>query len=205
MDIPPEIRSYINGIEKDEESIYIGAAKLRHFPDLSHFTNIITLRCCYNHLKSIPILPRTLQHLYCNNNLLDSLPILPMGLITLVCNNNELKRIPPLPPSVTTFICCYNQLLYLPELHWRTLTHFSCIRNPFIEYLRNGKRICIETINKISQIICRFRYLYYVLKYKWRFLEIAAKITMKPENISKMLQTNVLSLEMDELDSFNIL
>ena len=95
-------------------------------------------------------------------------------------------------------------MLYLPLL-LPTLTHLSCIRNPFIEYLRNGKRICIETINKISQIICRFRYLYYVLKFKWRFLEIAAKITMKPENISKMLQTNVLSLEMDELDNFNIL
>jgi Leucine-rich repeat (LRR) protein len=204
MDIPHKITSYINGIEKDEESIYIGAAKLYYFPDLSHFTNIIMIKCSYNQLKSIPILPRTLRHLYCNNNVLDSLPPLPPDLSTLVCNNNALKRIPPLPPNVTTFICSNNQLLYLPSLP-PTLRHLSCIRNPFIEYLRNGKRICIETMNKISQVICRFRYLYYVLKYKWRFLEIAAKIIMKPENICKMLQNKILSLEINKLDSFNIL
>lgn len=193
-----ETEDYINNMNMEFVKIY-------YFTELSHFTNLVVLRCSNNNLKIIPTLPRTLVHLYCNNNMLISLPRLPFNLSTLVCNNNQLTMIPLLPPKLSVFICNNNQLLYLPELPRRTLNHFNCIRNPFIEYFRNGKRICIETINETNEIVCRFRHLYYLLKYKWRFVELLAKIVMKPENITKMLDNQILSLETTKLDTFNIL
>lgn len=178
---------------------------LYYSPQLHKFTNIIILNCANNNLKYIPVLPRTLQYFYCENNQLITLPILPSGLIKLHCNKNKLTMLPYLPTTIETLICNDNQLLYLPELNLRTLNTLSCIRNPFIEYLRNGSRISAETINHTNKTVREFRYSYYLLKYKWKLLEIIIKIKMKPENIRQLLENKTLSLEMDKLDTFDIL
>jgi len=203
--IPRELQFYLDILQSNVENIYIGFANLYIMPDLIRFTNIITLKCGHNFLKEIHWLPRTLQNLYCNNNLLTYLPPLPSGLQVLDCNQNKLASLPPLPHGLQILTCDGNQLGYLPKLPLTTLVYFSCIRNPFIDFLRNGRRISLETLNEINEIIHRFRYLYYFLKCKWKFLEIITKKKMKPENIAKLLENGTLSLETNKLDSFDIL
>ena len=200
-----ELKFYLDILQSNVENIYIGFANLYIMPDLHRFTNIITLKCGHNFLKEIQWLPNTLENLYCNNNLLTHLPPLPSGLQVLDCNHNELTSLPPLPHGLHTFTCIDNQLCYLPPLPLTTLVYFSCIRNPFIDFLRNGKRISLETLNELNEIIHRFRYLYYLLKCKWKLLEIFTKIKMKPENIVKLLESGTLSLETNKLDSFDML
>ena len=110
-----------------------------------------------------------------------------------------------MPSGLHILTCDDNQLVYLPKLPLERLVYFSCVRNPFIEYLRNGRRVCINTMNEVNEIIRRFRFLYYLLKCKWKFLEIIVKIKMKPENIAKLLENETLSLELDKLHTFDIL
>ena len=203
--IPRELQFYLDILQSNVENIYIGYSNLYIMPDLIRFTNIITLKCGHNFLKEIQWLPNTLQNLYCNNNLLSTLPPLPRGLQVLECNHNKLASLPPLPHRLQILTCDGNQLGYLPKLPLTTLVYFSCIRNPFIDFLRNGRRISLETLNEINEIIHRFRYLYYFLKCKWKFLEIITKKKMKPENIAKLLENGTLSLETTKLDSFDIL
>jgi hypothetical protein len=203
--IPRELQFYLDILQNNAEHIYIGYSSLYVMPELMRFTNIISLKCGYNFLKEIPYLPNTLQQLYCNNNNLIALPPLPSGLRVLECDKNKLSLLPPLPHGLHILTCDDNQLNYLPKLPLESLVYFSCIRNPFIEYLRNGRRMSLETINNVNEIIHRFRYLYYLLKCKWKFLEIFIKIKMKPENIAKLLENETLSLELDKLDTFDIL
>jgi len=203
--IPRELQFYLDILQNNAEHIYIGYSTLYVMPVLHRFTNIITLKCGYNFLKEIPYLPNTLQNLYCNNNNLTYLPPLPSRLQLLECSANKLASLPPLPHGLQILTCDGNQLGYLPKLPLTTLVYFSCIRNPFIDFLRNGRRISLETLNELNEIIHRFRYLYYLLKCKWKFLEIIMKIKMKPENIVKLLESGTLSLETNKLDSFDIL
>lgn len=198
-----ELKFYLDILQSNVENIYIGFSNLYIMPELSRFTNIITLKCGHNFLCEIPFLPRTLQNLYCNNNLLTYLPPLPTGLHLLECNTNKLTSLPPLPRELNILTCDDNRLGYLPKLPLTTLVYFSCIRNPFIECLRNGTRISLETLNEVNEIIYRFRYLYYFLKCKWKLLEKVMKIKMKPENIAKLLESGILSLETAKLDSFD--
>ena len=200
-----EIQFYLDILHSEEQNIYIGFAKLYCMPELMRFTNITILRCSHNFISEIPYLPLTLQQLYCNNNTLSSLHKLPNGLLVLECNKNKLQMLPHLPAGLHILTCDDNKLVCLPELPLSNLVYLSCIRNPFIEYLRNGHRVSIDTINEVNTVIRRFRYLYYLLKYKWKFLEIISKIKMKPENIAKWLENETLSLEWDKLDTFDML
>ena len=55
--------------------------------------NLKILKCNYNKLINLSILPNNLEKLYCYDNKLVNLPILPNMLIKLNCNNNKLTRL----------------------------------------------------------------------------------------------------------------
>jgi hypothetical protein len=75
--------------------------------------NVINLKCCRLHLKSLPELPKC-TYLNCSGNRLKSLPELPKC-TKLFCSSNQLKSLPELP-NCTVLYCYVNQLESLPEL-----------------------------------------------------------------------------------------
>jgi len=145
--------------------------------------NLERLYCEYNQLTSLPVLPKNLKELYCHNNELMSLPVLPEKLKDLFCYNNKLTSLPILPEYLTWLYCHDNKLRSLPTIN-KPLTWLSYHNNP-IHGIINDISITYEhyfnfnKINKKMAIWNNFRYLYYCLKYRKRFLKIMEPIIKK--------------------------
>jgi Leucine-rich repeat (LRR) protein len=99
--------------------------------DVYSLKGVTTLRFFNNRLKSLPVLPNTIQTLICYNNQLETIPSLPENLERLFCANNRLQSLPKLPKSLVVLSCNNNQLQTLPELS-RHLLLMSCDKNPLI-------------------------------------------------------------------------
>lgn len=99
--------------------------------DIYSLKGITTLGFFNNRLKSLPVLPNTIQTLICYNNQLETIPSLPENLERLFCANNYLQILPKLPKSLITLSCNNNQLQTLPELP-QHLFLMSCDKNPLI-------------------------------------------------------------------------
>jgi hypothetical protein len=99
--------------------------------DVYSLKGITTLGFFNNQLKSLPVLPNTIQTLICYNNQLETIPSLPENLERLFCANNRLQSLPKLPKSLITLSCNNNQLQTLPELP-RKLFMMNCDKNPLI-------------------------------------------------------------------------
>lgn len=172
--------------------------------------NLEMLNCRNNRLMFLPELPKGLTGLCCDNNILSYLPKLSESLICLMCNNNELTNLPKLPTTLDELYCSNNQLTSLPELP-EFLDVLVCHSNPI--YLSNpifdilaslyvdGE---IITIHNAINALNRFKYLYYCLKFKLKFIQWSlrtkeAKIMEQnhPDKIIKLLESgkDVLELE----------
>jgi len=92
------------------------------------------LYCSFCDLIELPVmLPPTLKILGCANNKLRQLPILPHTLKKLRCNNNLLTELPALLPTSLVYLgCSSNQLTELPELP-PTLKILECDNNQLTE------------------------------------------------------------------------
>lgn len=99
--------------------------------DVYSLKGITSLGFFNNRLKSLPVLPNTIQTLICYNNQLETIPSLPENLERLFCANNRLQSLPKLPKSLTTLSCNNNRLQTLPELPHH-LFLMSCDKNPLI-------------------------------------------------------------------------
>jgi len=130
------IESYLNSLSEDILTLSIDGRKVTKLPDLTRFKNLKELYCSDNKLKSLPILPQSLEILYCSgnkftslhslpqnlkqvyftNNELSSLPTLPQSLEKLYCSSNKLSSLPTLPQNLKLLECCNNQLSTLPNL-----------------------------------------------------------------------------------------
>ena len=86
--------------------------------------------CSVNELTSLPILPRSLEHLDCDDNQLKSLPPLPRQLWILNCIRNRLTSLPNFPASLNCINCDSNHISLLPPLPERLIS-LSCRKNPF--------------------------------------------------------------------------
>ena len=191
--------------------------ELRNLPSLNE--NLTTLSCENNVITVLPSLPISLKSLHCNNNFMSSLPLLPENILNLHCNNNKLNSLPSLPNSLKNLHCHYNQLTSLPELP-NSLEYLNCNLNKltslpeiptslnFLDYLNTPiyrivnsnidsvKRI--DTIRRQIQIINRFRFLYYSLKFKKQFRKFLwekirePKIQKyySPDNLIELLREN---------------
>jgi hypothetical protein len=91
------------------------------------------LYCSFCDLIELPELPPTLKILGCANNKLRQLPILPHTLKKLRCNNNLLTELPGLLDTSLVYLgCSSNQLTELPELP-PTLKILECDNNQLTE------------------------------------------------------------------------
>lgn len=143
-----------------------------------------------------------LKKLLCYGNYLEYFPQnLPPYVDYIDCGKNKLKELSrKLPSSLRHLYCDNNQLQYLPTLPI-TLQFSSISNNPFYEYLGSQhNRIFV----KKSEILHKFRFNYYSLKYGWRIffcilkrrmskyknelLEMSAQIIMNPSRVMRLLE-----------------
>ena len=166
--------------------------KLTSLPVLPE--NLETLNCSNNNLTSLPILPENLKILYCCFNKLTSLPVLPENLETLNCSNNNLTSLPILPENLKLLNCCFNKLTSLPILPeylerlycynnklrslpvlLENLIELLYYNNPIYDIIKNNNL----NIKKNIKTWNNFRYLYYCLKYRKRFLRMMEPVIKK--------------------------
>jgi len=182
-------------LPKTLEKLNCGYNGLTLLPNLPE--NLKVLYCSNNQLTSLPVLPEKLKELYCFNNKLTSLPVLSEKLNELNCSNNQLTLLPNLPENLTELYCSHNNLTSLPVLPEK-IKYISYNGNnklmllPILPekleklYFYNNPKnkiivdnYCFKTIKKNIKILNNFRYLYYCLKYRKRFLRIMEPIIKK--------------------------
>ena len=186
-----DIVEYLNSLPTHTIWIDVSNKGLMFIPDLSRFKYLQTLICVGNQLTSLPPFNPSLERVNCRLNHLTSLPPLNKKLLELNCDRNELTYLPPLNTNLKYLDCSLNKITYLPKLN-KYLKHLNFYSNdvkclpllnnslvyldgacnyiPSTEFY-NCKKI-FYTKKEIKKInICnRFRELYYILKYKKRFL-----------------------------------
>lgn len=179
--------------------------KLDELPQLP--SRLKLLWCSYNLLTHLPELPLTLKTLYCSDNLLISLPSLPHKLTTMGCDYNNLISLPRLPYKLKILYCNHNKLTSLPDLPV-SLRDLNCSYNNFPDWLADNTYTenSVYLIHKI-QALKRFKWLYYLLKFKkqlrdWLWVRVREpKIRDKyhPNNLMKILEETG-ELDLKELD-----
>jgi Leucine-rich repeat (LRR) protein len=180
------------------EELYCCNNKLTSLPTLP--PNLITLNCSNNKLTSLPTLPLNLIALYCRNNQLTSLPALPPNLIELYCRNNQLTSLPSLPQNLQVLYCYDNELTSLPTLP-QNLQVFCCNNNPIYKIVNINS---LSILKQNIQILNKFRYLYYCVKFKKHLRKWLWEKVREP-NIMKMYHPKYLIEnlgENDDLDTF---
>lgn len=82
-------------------------------------SSLQTLYCYHNQLTSLPMLPSSLRGLNCDQNQLISLPMIPLLLEWLSCDQNQLISLPILPSSLQILYCNQNHLPYNNLIEYR--------------------------------------------------------------------------------------
>jgi hypothetical protein len=180
--------------------------KLTFLPKLTE--RLKKLNCSNNQLTSLPLLSESLVELYSSFNKLTSLPKLPKSLKKLNCSTNQLTLLPTLPESLVELICHHNQLLSfpkLPEKLYILLLFNNPISDILEDLLENQITIRNATNSNAINILNRFRYVYYCLKFKLKFIQwflrtMEAKIMEQnhPNKIIKLLESGVDIFDLDQ-------
>ena len=222
---------YLYGLPDDVEKIDLSNRNITSLPDLSRFYNLHELFVGCNLLTTLPPLPPNLKMLHCSNNLLTSLPTLPLTLKVLHCNHNQITRLPNLPANLEHLYCWRNQLLSLPRLP-QSLRSIHCDYNrlyylppipdslifqfhdnPIHYFLFIERRIIVNNMIILTdrfskfkteiEILNKFRYLFYSLKFKQKFRHWLWVRVREPKIREKYSPNNLLKLldgcEDDEL------
>ena len=92
-------------------------------PDMYHLTQLTTLLCLLNRLRSFPHIPESVNKIDISHNPITQLPTIPTGIKELYCDNCQLSKInTTLPDSLKILKCSNNQLKhidYIPDsLEW---------------------------------------------------------------------------------------
>ena len=198
---------------KQLSKLYCSDNQLTGLPPLNN--NLKCLVCDYNQLTELPPLNNNLTHLFCACNYLTSLPPLNNNLQELNCYHNQLSWLPPLNNNLKYLICNYNQLTELPHLN-DNLRYLDCNYNPLTWlpplnnklqnlYCRNTN-IFNENIykgNKILKTLRKFRYTYYLLKFKKHFKRWLWEKVREPKIMAKFHPSHLDGLEeTDDLEVF---
>lgn len=153
--------------------------------------NLELLDASYNQLTSLAAFPPRLAHLNVYDNQLVRLP--PWNHLPLVfvnVNKNQLKELPPFPATLRECWCDKNQLQTLPPFP-DSLQRLAAEYNPItllpwippsceyvlVEYtvifdVFCREQTCAVEIKRRLNLVARFRELYYLLKYKRRWLDL---------------------------------
>jgi Leucine-rich repeat (LRR) protein len=149
---------------------------------ISYFPKKIKKLCCSdNKLTSLPALPKNIKELYCSTNKLTYLPSLPENLQVLYSSNNELTYLPSLPENLQELYCSNNKLTCFPRFP-ENLRLLDYGNNPIYEIIDEN----IITIVKYKiNIINKFRFMYYCVKFKKQFRKWLWTKIREPKIIKK--------------------
>lgn len=168
-------------------SLLCSSNEISHLPELPNSLRFLSVD--YNELMYLPHLPDSLITLnFASNYILELPKRLPLNLCGLYMSNNNISELPTeLPHTLTTLSCEVNNLSILPMLPIRLA--LICYDNPLDRFYptlinTSNKEINVECVN----IMNKFRNSYYYNKYKWRFLEFYAKVSMHPNKINEKLK-----------------
>jgi Leucine-rich repeat (LRR) protein len=131
-------------------------------------------------------LPKFLYLLDCSNNQLTVINYIPKYLRTLSCNNNQLTKLPKLCNKLNILNCNNNKLYILPKISLHTAINF--INNPIYSIINSNN---VDIINEKINILNRFKYIYFCIKYKNRFRYILYEKIRKPK-IEKKYSPEIL-------------
>ena len=141
------------------------------------------VNCMYNNLTTLPIFPDSMEELYCSHN-----HITELGRLT----ENNVSSVQSFPPQLQYINCAYNDIQILPEIP-STVIYFQCNNNPIYQVIKTS-----NTNTKIidnANIIHKFRFTYYIIKFKskfkkwlWEYVrEPRIRNIFSPENIFSKL------------------
>jgi hypothetical protein len=194
------IETYINGLPEDTEFIDVNSRQLNYLPDLNRFKNLKILYCNNNRLVNLPPLNSNLKTLYCDNNLLTFLPPLNANLQKLYCYNNQLTCLPSLNENLLQLYCYNNRFTFLPSLnaHLEQL-HYN--NNPIYEIIDSND---LFIINTKLQILHKFCYLYYCLKFKTQFRDLLWQKIREPKIMKNYHPSYLNKLLIDGTEDLDI-
>jgi Leucine-rich repeat (LRR) protein len=174
----------------------------------------VELRCNYNDLLSLPVLPENLQILECRAIKLNFLPTLPENLSTLDCSCNYIKNLPSLPVNLKRLVCYYNTLLTsLPTLPESLISldiyrnSFNCLPllpdnlvnlqffdSPLFKIINSSD---INIVKKKLHILHKFRDRFHALKFKRPFRKLLWEKVRAPKLEKMYHPKNLEDLLMD--------
>ena len=105
------------------------------------------------------------------------LPTLNVNLQILFCSNNQLVTLPTLNKNLQQLFCSNNQLTFLPSLN-ENLRLLTYDYNPIYEIIDSND---LFIINTKLQILHKFCYLYYCLKFKTQFRDLLWQKIREPK------------------------
>lgn len=107
----------LSQMDVKNHSMNISYKDIKSLNGIEHFSGLEQLRCNNNELTKLPVLPDTIQVVYCSFNKISSISEpLPPGLTNFSCAENSLTELPKLPNKLHTLYCGGNKLTRLPEL-----------------------------------------------------------------------------------------
>lgn len=199
------IEEYLNNLPDTTTEINVSSRNLTYLPDLSRFYKLEILSCSYNQLTELPPLNPSLTKLFCSGNRLTRLPPINPNLNTLYCFSNYLTYLPLLNDKLEMLFCTGNKLKSMPLLNDKLeILYFA--NNPIYDVVA-FKITNIVHIKKNVQTLHKFKYLFYLLKFKnkfrdWLWVKVREpkiKEYYSPANLLKLLS----GIDEDDYDQFD--
>jgi hypothetical protein len=159
--------------------------KLKNLPELPN--SLINLCVRQNSLFSLPKLPPNLVTLDCRSNYLKELPQIPSTLIELECSGNKLDILPDMNDIIKIYYFSYSDQSYKNSIYYNYLLKNYKKKN-WIEYIKSllfsRKQSLNENssisnisftltgkfINKVNEKLRKFKYLFYCIVFKKKFI-----------------------------------
>ena len=145
---------YFDSLPKDLENISLIDKKINFIPNLSRFTNLITLTLLRCSIKILSTLPNSLETLIITRSGLEYLPNLEnTRLIEILCSHNNLKSLPKFPDTLILLNVSYNKLTTITDLP-DSLKEITLSNNQIekIQRFPNNTRIINVNYNFLTEL-----------------------------------------------------
>lgn len=194
-----------------------GENNLKTIPKIN---NLVNLKCYNNKIEYIPQLDN-LKYLFCQYNKLEYLPKLD-SLEILHCSNNKIKCIRRYNKLIYLDCSCNNIIEILPQDKLQNyyskyndyviLSDYTKLyENPIYNIINNFRKYDLknnyhkrfEYIKENLIIIHKFKYLYYLLKYKNKFRNLLWDKIRKPKIEQYYSPNNLIKLIEENSDNYD--
>jgi hypothetical protein len=192
-------------LNKNLKYLVCTSNNLKKIPKLNK--KLTTLICDYNEITFIESFNDNLEYINCNNNKLKIIPHLNNKLVSLKCRDNNIKEILNFNENLKVLECDNNQLFYLPLFNQK-LERLCITNNPInsiiftnnIYYYLYDDQILFA--DKQIKILYKFRFLFYLLKFKSK-LRYFLYVKIKKPKMEKLYSPASLINLLKDIDENN--